>query len=117
GIIGSASNNTIGGPGTGGNSIAFNKGPGVLVSSGTGNVISSNSITANTGLGIDLGALGVTANDPNDGDTGPNNLQNYPVLASAILNAGTTAVVGTLNSTANTQFRVEFFANTACDPS
>src|SRR6185436_4511693 len=39
------------------------------------------------------------------------------VLTSALLNAGMTTVNSTLNSTANTQFRIEFFANNSCDPS
>ena len=71
-----------------------------------------NAIYGNGGLGIDVGAGGVTLNDPGDADTGANNLQNFPVLATA---AG--AVQGTLNSIANTAFTVQFFRNTACDPS
>ena len=54
----------------------------------------------------------MTANDAGDGDTGANNLQNFPVLAAA---AG--GVQGTLNTTPNTVFRIEFFGNTACDAS
>ena len=53
----------------------------------------------------------MTPNDDGDGDIGSNNLQNYPVVSSAV--SGSTS----LNSTANTEFRIEFFANTACDPS
>ena len=52
-----------------------------------------------------------------DGDTGANNLQNFPVITSAVTNSTTTTIQGTLNSTANTRFRIEFFANAACDPS
>ena len=113
-----ASNNTIGGTASGaGNTIAFNSRDGVFVppSSGTGIAILSNSIFSNAVLGIDVGAFGVTPNDPGDADTGANNLQNFPVLASAT--SGRTTIKGTLNSTANTEFRLEFFANTACDPS
>lgn len=73
----------------------------------------------NTLLGIDLIAhnnFGVTPNDPGDADTGANELQNYPVLSTA--EAGTnTQVAGTLSSQANKTYRIEFFANTACDPS
>lgn len=78
----------------------------------TGNRISGNSITGNGGLGIDLWSNGVTGNDSGDGDTGPANLQNFPVLTSAVLGVST-QVGGTLNSAASTAFRIEFFANTS----
>ena len=82
----------------------------------TGNAILGNSIFANTGLGIDLTNNGVTANDAGDGDTGANNLQNFPVLTSAEMVSSTqVTIVGTINSTANSQFRIEFFSNTAQD--
>ncbi|MBI3949375.1 MAG: HYR domain-containing protein [Acidobacteria bacterium] len=113
-----ASSNTIGGTESGaGNTIAFNGGPGVLVFASTGNAILFNSIFSNTGLGIDLFPFGVTPNDSGDGDTGANNLQNFPVLTSAISCGGTTTIQGMLNSTANTTFRLEFFSNSVCDPS
>ena len=111
-----APGNTIGGTASGeGNTIAFNGGDGVAVSSGTGNVIRRNSIFSNTGLGIELAPDGVTPNDTGDGDTGPNNLQNFPVVTSVVV--GSTTVQGTLNSTANTQFTLEFFYSSSCDPS
>jgi len=44
-----------------------------------------------------------------------NNLQNFPVITSATANSTTTTIQGTLNSSPNTQFRIEFFANDACD--
>jgi hypothetical protein len=75
--------------------------------------IFGNAIFSNAGLGIDLGFNGVTPNDVGDGDTGPNNLQNSPVLTSVTASS----VEGTLNSTPNTSFGVQFFASTACDPS
>ena len=111
-----ASTNTIGGTAAGaGNTIAFNGGDGVFVDSGTGNLIDPNSIHSNGGLGIDLGTNGVTPNDTGDPDTGANNLQNFPVLTSAT--QGSTDIEGSLNSTDSTQFTIEFFSNTACDPS
>ncbi|MBD1927824.1 DUF4347 domain-containing protein [Trichocoleus sp. FACHB-90] len=110
-------NNTIGGTAAGtGNAIAFN-GQGVLVSSGTGNAILGNSIFSNTSLGIDLGTTGVTPNDVADGDAGANNLQNFPLLTSAVLNGVNTTVTGTFNSNPNTTFRLEFFSNTALNAS
>ena len=125
-IVDGASNNTIGGTVTGaGNIIAFNNsafgfgggggGGGIVVESGTGNTILSNSIFSNVGLGIDLVRDGVTANDLGDGDTGANDLQNFPVLASVY--KGSTIIEGTLNSTPSTTFTLAFFSNSACDPS
>jgi parallel beta-helix repeat protein len=111
-----ASNNTIGGTHRSkGNTIAFNGG-GVNVFSGTGNAILANSIFSNSTLGIDLGVDGVTANDVGDEDLGANNLQNFPVLTSAI-GGSKIKIQGTLNSTPNTSFRLEFFSNPDCDPS
>ena len=108
--------NMIGGLGSSeGNTIAFNGGAGVFALGGTGNAIQSNSIFSNTGLGIDLGSDGVTHNDAGDGDPGANNLQNFPVLTPA--SSGVAAIPGTLDSTPNTEFRLEFFSNVACDPS
>jgi CSLREA domain-containing protein len=75
-----ATNNRIG-PG---NIVAHNP-VGVRISdAGTdGNTITRNSIFANGGLGIDLDPTGVTPNDAGDGDSGPNQQLNFPVLSSA----------------------------------
>jgi len=116
--------NIIGGTMAGAsNTIAYNGGDGISLTEWEGQGyfsidirILSNSIFANAGLGIDLGGDGVTPNDTGDADMGANNLQNFPVLNSATSGSGTT-IEGTLNSTPNTKFRLEFFANTECDPS
>jgi hypothetical protein len=76
-----------------------------------------NSIYSNGGLGIDLGHNGVTANDAGDGDTGANNLQNFPVLTSATAGGNALTIQGSLNSTAYTSFRIEVFANSAANSS
>jgi uncharacterized repeat protein (TIGR01451 family) len=89
----------------------------LLAGAGTGTVLSANSIFANQDIGIDLGNDGVTANDPGDADAGPNNLQNYPVLTGVSTNGDNTSIQGTLNSTPGTAFKLEFFSNTACNPS
>ena len=113
-----ASNTTIGGttPGTK-NVIAFNGARGVFVESGTGNAILGNTIAFNAALGIDLAPSGVTPNDPGDPDTGPNLLQNFPVLTSVALAPATTEIQGSLNSLASLNFRIELFASLSCDPS
>jgi CSLREA domain-containing protein len=117
-LIQDAPDNTIGGTAAGaGNTIAFNGGDGVHVESGTGNLIDPNSIHSNTGLGIDLGTDGVTSNDPLDPDPGANLLQNFPALTSALVYAGSTTIKGDLNSTATTDFTLEFFSNSTCDAS
>jgi hypothetical protein len=117
-------NNLVGGTGADeGNVIAYNSGAGVelISSAGTENAILRNSIYENGGLGIDIEPYGVNHNDgPGDSDSGANNLQNFPRLDAAVVAIGLgykLQVSGRLNSTANTDFRVEFYANEACDPS
>ncbi len=112
-----AVNNTIGGTGAGDGNFIHDNGKNLLITGATsiGNAILGNSISGNF-IGIDLGNDVVTPNDPGDADTGPNNLQNFPVLTSATVAGSTLTVLGTLNSTANTAFRLEFFSNAACDP-
>jgi hypothetical protein len=115
------SGNTIGGGVGAGNKIAFNSFEGIALTStaGTGNAIFANSIFSNGGLGIDLGDDGITPNDALDADTGPNSLQNFPVLTSAISNTGnnTTTIVGSLDSTPSSTFTLQFFSNPSCDSS
>ena len=100
-----------------GNTIAFNGGNGVSVQRGAGNALHRNTIFSNGGLGIDLAPAGVTPNDAGDGDTGANNLQNFPVLHAAITTDSGTTIQGTLDSTPATRFTVTFFSNVACDGS
>jgi hypothetical protein len=120
-------NNTIGGVTAGaGNVIAFNgtapgrqDSQGVFVSGfSSGISILGNSIFSNAALGINLGGgSDVIANDPCDADTGANNLQNYPVITTVANTVGAVNITGTLNSTASTTFRLEFFRNDVIDPS
>jgi hypothetical protein len=68
-----------------GNTIAWNGSSGVTVAADPaflGNAVRGNLFHHNADLAIDLGADGATANDPGDGDSGANGLQNYPVLQS-----------------------------------
>jgi CSLREA domain-containing protein len=116
-VVQGASNNTIGGTAAGaGNLVAYNNNDGVsILSSSIANRILSNSIHTNGGLGIDLdsNSNGVTNNDTGDADTGPNNLQNYPVLSKAERwdADGSTTIAGTLNSVSDGAYTVQFFAS------
>jgi hypothetical protein len=107
-----ASENSIGGLAVGaGNTIAFNLGTGVVINSGNANAILSNAIYANTKLGIDLGDDGVTPNHPGGSTSGPNNLENYPVLTFVAPTGNSTNVQGTFNSTPNSIFTLQFFSS------
>lgn len=92
-ITGNAAHNSIGGiPANLANRIAHNLRGGVIVESGIGNSVLSNSIRDNTvaaiagvvprPLGIDLVRDGLTANDVLDGDGGANDRQNFPEVLS-----------------------------------
>src|SRR5207244_3727629 len=97
-----ASSTTIGGTGSGEmNVVAFNNLAGVSVQNNGAVVpiddpIEGNSIFGNGGLGIQLGN-GIVLDSPTGSGTGPNNLQNYPVLGSVGSN---TVVTGTLTGSA-----------------
>ena len=122
-MISGAFENTVGGTtAEAANTIAFNEGDGVSIrtfgnfAESTGNRILRNSIFANIdlfpdGLGIDLGDDGPTPNDPDDTDTGPNNLQNKPNLTSAVTAGGSTTIEGSFNSRPNKTFKVQYFSN------
>src|SRR4029077_5312508 len=82
----------------------------------TGVSILGNSMFFNGGLGISFGNAGPTLNDVGDAATGPNNLQNFPVLTSATPSTGGTTIKGTLTSRPNGTYRIEFFGNTELNP-
>jgi hypothetical protein len=112
-----APNNTIGG--AVGNLITDTGPYSRIVVTGTtatGNVIRKNSILSSTSLAIDLATGpygdGVTANDANAGQPGPNNWQDFPVITTAY--AGPASFfLGTLHGTPNTAFTIDFYANAA----
>ena len=119
-FLNSASNNIVGGVAAGaGNRIAFaqtTRYAGVRIRDGcAGNLVRGNAIFSNAGLGIDLGTNGVNPNHAGDVPGGANRLQNYPVLSSASGRYLTT-IQGTLNSDAKRTYTLDFYANTAKDP-
>ncbi len=116
--VGDSDRNLIGGSTTEGNVIASNGNNGVgLDYRSAGIDISANAIVDNGTLGIDLNSDGVTSNDFGDGDAGSNARQNYPVLTQAGSDGSVSVFKGNLDSRPNRAYRLEFFANTACDPS
>src|SRR4029077_21125802 len=104
--------NILGGTATGAaNRVWGNGQEGVSISDATTirNVVSQNSIFNNSGGGIVL-------------YNNANGQQAYPIISSAVLgasdqNLGGIDISGSLNSTPNTTFLVEFFANTVADSS
>lgn len=121
-LLNAASSNLIGGTASGeGNLIANNGGDGIAITGATSltNTILGNSIHTNTGLGIDLGNDGVTANDAGDTDSGPNDLLNFPEVQNNSFGTNGTKVITydfDLDVPAG-DYRLEFFASTAKDPS
>jgi hypothetical protein len=115
---GETNNNLVGGTVSGaGNVIAFNQLDGVVGEAmvGSGNAILGNSIYGNEELGIDWGSDGPTLNDTGDGDDGFNKLQNFPVISTVQVNFPSVTLSGSLNSTPDTVFRLEFFGNIGAD--
>ena len=100
------------------NTIRFN-GTGVHINGGVNTRVSQNAIYDNDGLGVDLGTLGVTPNDLNDLDNGPNQLQNFPVINGAVRNEDGIAVGGTLDvgHTSTESYTFELYASPSCDAS
>ena len=78
-----------------------------------GNSVLSNSIFSNGEPGIDLSTEGVTANDTGDpdGSNSNNDLQNFPVIASALRSNTTnfTTISGTINSNPNQNCTIQCF--------
>lgn len=88
-----------------GNIVTANQGDGVLIRSPSArDTVSSNSIFANGGLGIELSG-------------NANNSQTNPVITSVTTGGGNVTLAGSLQSGSNAVFRLEFFSNASCDGS
>jgi hypothetical protein len=116
-----------------GNQIRYlggNGNSGVHVVGGTGNVVRSNQMQrsglfSGEGVDIDLGSAGPTLNDPNDGDSGANNLQNFPLVqgllfttahGAAAINVPAT-ISATLNSQSSNNIRIDAYFSDNCTSS
>jgi hypothetical protein len=97
------------------NLIAYNGGSGINIPTpatafpGNRITIAANAIHSNQSLGIDLGTAGVTDNDMMDADVGANDLQNFPVFASATATSSSFTISGTLNTAASATCTLQFF--------
>ena len=108
-----SSDNTIGGPGEG-NVIANSEFEAVFIINDdmsaplpVNNTVSQNTMRDN-GFGIELAPpFDLNPNDPGDSDTGSNNLQNSPELATAVVMGGTLTIEFIVQSPGN--LNVEFF--------
>ncbi|MFO1506708.1 MAG: CSLREA domain-containing protein [Lysobacterales bacterium] len=103
----------------GGNLIAWNSGPAVVVAGGANAVteVVGNSLHDN-GLGIDLDENGRTPNDPDDADSGANLLMNHPDLGGYTWSAGQYTVryrVDTATANAAYPLRVDFYLAAGVD--
>lgn len=84
---------------------------------GEGNALSGNVFieVASRSIGLDpQAAFAPPANDPGDADSGPNRLQNHPVLSFASTRGG---VEGQLDSAPNASYRIDLYSARRCHPS
>jgi hypothetical protein len=99
--------------------IANNAGAGLFVADAAIVDAGAVSIAGNGGLAIDLAPAGVNPNDAGDGDTGPNELLNFPDIASAIFDSSTftTTITGSLHAAPSSSYEIHFHINDVCDAS
>ncbi|MDH4280294.1 MAG: right-handed parallel beta-helix repeat-containing protein, partial [Acidimicrobiia bacterium] len=117
-VVAAGASPTIGGTGAGeGNLITGAGGDGIRLDATAGETaILGNTIYGNTQTGIDLNADGLTPNDAGDGDSGANDLLNFPEIISPLDRS--MQVAFDLDVPAG-DYRVELFANPTegADPS
>jgi hypothetical protein len=106
------------------NTIAFNRRDGIAID-GQRIRVTRNAIFDNGELGINLAPDlytqtypgSVTPNDARDADTGPNGLQNCPVITSATASASSTIVQGRVDTPRPQTVTVEVFSDMAAEAS
>jgi hypothetical protein len=106
------------------NRIGFNHDNGIELNNtgGSGNRVADNEFRSNTGLAIDLGANGVTENDAgaNDGDTGPNALQNFPTISALSRTSAGIHIEGGLDRPSGATvipYSITVYSSASCAPS
>jgi nitrous oxidase accessory protein NosD len=99
--------------------IAFNGQSGVAIrgDATTGVRLIDSSIHSNQGPEIDLDPYGPNVNDRLDLDEGANEKQNFPELDSAAFSSSGSSVSGTLDSVPTRDYRLDFYASSACSSS
>jgi len=81
-----------------------------------GNLIYDNGFTGDA-MDIDLGSDGVTPNDVNDADIGPNDKQNFPLVTGLQLGVGSTDVPATLSCRLNSlpgTYKIDAYFSNGC---
>ena len=124
-IEGGAHDNRIGGVGAGEGNLF---GPGVQFgvsiygpSDGETYATDGNTVRGNRfdlpdyARGVQLGWGERVPNDLLDADTGPNGLQNFPVVSAAFASSDSIRILGSLSSTPTSTFTLDFYASTACN--
>jgi CSLREA domain-containing protein len=118
GIIIEGNGGMVGGGLTAGgvaNIIANNAGAGVIVSgSGAANALRGNVVYGNSGLPIDLNGDGPTDNDLDDADSGPNNLQNSPVLMASQNTVAGMVVAAAFMGVPDAVYIIDFYQADSC---
>ncbi len=107
-----------------GNVIAYNDGPGILLSGPADNATGPQQVTLigntfrdNVGMSIDLavdGAQGPTPSDLLDADAGPNTLQNHPILTEVIQDGVEMRVVGRIHTTPGISIDIDLYHASRC---
>jgi parallel beta-helix repeat protein len=97
------------------NEVVFSTIDGVRVVGGANNALRRNLIGGN-GMPINLGTDGATPNDVGDADTGPNGLQNSPVITGIVSDGTETTVTGTINSRPGFSYEIELYHRLGSPP-
>ena len=119
-IMNESANNIIGGTNSSDGNVISNNVFGIMLqsNSGIGNTFKSNIYYNNSEMAIDIdGDYTPTGLDALDVDSGPNGIQNYPIITSSYVTASQISIVGTFNSKANKTYTIEYYSNVTCNQS